>query len=146
MTEHELAAQICDEFPIAKAMRLEVRQWSPAQCELWFPLEANRNNVGTAFGGALYSAAVFACYALYRAILDANGLVEGRFSNLKAEIDYTAPATTDFIARAQLAADVHPFIDRMRRHGNGFLAMTAEILVGETPVARFKASFVTSPR
>jgi thioesterase domain-containing protein len=148
MNEQQLEQQIYDSFPIARTMGMKVKSLSPTHSELFFPLGPNHNNIGTAFGGALYSAAVFACYALYRKVLAEHGIEEGRFLNRKAEIEYEAPTTKDFVARAEIDAtsdEFGQFIQSMRRHGLSHLPMEAAILVEDKPVARFKASFLMAP-
>jgi thioesterase domain-containing protein len=148
MNEQELEKQIHETFPIAKSMGLRVNLVSSTHSELFFPLTPNHNNVGTAFGGCVYSAAIFACYALYRKLLADYGIEEGKFLNQKAEMEYAAPTTKDFIAKAEIAAaaeDVQRFLQGMRRRGMGHLPMKAAILVDEKPVAHFRASFLMTP-
>ena len=148
MKEEQLERQIHENFPIAKTMGMKVKSLSATHSELVFPLGPNHNNIGTAFGGSLYSAAIFACYALYRKLLSDNGIEEGRFLNRKAEMEYAAPTTKDFVAKAEIDAasnEVERFIQGMRRRGTSQLPMKAEILIDEKPVAHFRASFIMTP-
>lgn len=90
-------------IPIAAAMGIEVLQPpGPRTAAVRLPLAPNRNHVGTAYAGSLFTAA-----ELLGGLVALSDLaVPGTVPLLRGmDIEYLAPATGDVVARVGLGAD-----------------------------------------
>ncbi len=63
MTTRGLEAFLHEKIPLTKAMGLHVAESNARRLVLEAPLAANRNHLGTAFGGSLHALPTLACYA-----------------------------------------------------------------------------------
>jgi thioesterase domain-containing protein len=135
----ELAAFLRAEIPLAVAMQLTVHA-DPDGCGLWLeaPLSPNRNDKGSAFGGATASLLTLACWGWLWLANRAAG-VPGDIVIGRAELDYRAPvheplravcagpdpaAWSAYLERVRARGQARLDLDGVLRREDGTLATT----------------------
>jgi thioesterase domain-containing protein len=142
MNASELQAYLLESIPLARAMQIEVVEVSDAAVTVRAPIEPNINQHNTVFGGSAAALSFLAGWSLVHVRL----LQEGIRSHVvlrSSRIDYEAPMTGSFSARAQLAegADWAHFTSTLARRGRARIAIAA-ILESEGRVgARMSGEF-----
>jgi thioesterase domain-containing protein len=140
----ELEAFLHDKIPLTRAMQVRVAASTRDQLTLEAPLEPNRNHLGTAFGGALHTLPILACYSalwltLREAGLDAHVVVK------HSEADYKQPVTGPLRAiTSRPSVDLSAkFIEDLRRHKKARMELSAIIegSAGKNAV-EFRGTFV----
>jgi len=144
MTTRGLEAFLHEKIPLTQAMGLHVAESSPARLVLEAPLAANRNHLGTAFGGSLHALPTLACYAALWTLLREAG-IDGHVVVKRSAASYRSPVTGVLRATcvrppAELVAE---FIDDLRRHRKARMELTAIVEgAGGRPAVEFTGSFV----
>ena len=136
--EHVLTHDI----PLGGAMEVRVVRLDEAGVELALPLDANVNDKGTAFGGALASAMILAGWSLPRLLM--------RRAELKAElvigrceIRFTRPVDGAFTALCPWPAadDCERFVRRLAHSGRASLVLAPEIRADGELAATLSAKY-----
>lgn len=109
-------------------MNVEVIEASGDGVRLRFPLEANVNHHGTAFGGSLSAAGILAGWSLLQVRLVAQGL-EAATVVAESRTRYAAPIQSAFEALALAPSPEKwlDFLDMLARWGRGKLELRTEI-------------------
>lgn len=123
-------------IPIAAAMGIEVlAPASPGAAAVRLPLAPNRNHMGTAYAGSLFTAA-----ELLGGLVALSDLaVPGTVPLLRGmDISYLAPASGDVVAQVQLEADeAQRIIAEATETGRSNFELAAEVALADgTVVAR----------
>lgn len=143
MSEAVLASYLLAHIPLTGAMGVTVDRAGPDEVVLAAPLDPNVNVHGTVFGGSLATLGVLAAWSVLHLRLEAES-VGNQLVIHKSEMDYLAPATGRFTARATLeGVDWDAFRQVFERRGKARLGVGAE-LTGQdkTLVGRFRGEFV----
>lgn len=104
----ELEAMLLAEFPLARAMGLNVHAWDGERLALGCPLHANTNAHQSAFAGSQFSLAALCGWSLTYLALARAG-VDASILFVDADIAYQRPLTGDLIACCD--ATMHPEIE-----------------------------------
>lgn len=138
----QLGQRILDDIALARHIGVSVSAYDDSGLVLTAPLAANSNHHGTAFGGSLFSLAVLAAWGLLTLKLEERG-VRGAIVVQKSEIDYLAPVTGDFIARAHAPdeRELTQLVNLVKRRGRGRIRLTATIEQAGVSAVRFAGSF-----
>jgi thioesterase domain-containing protein len=89
------------QIPLAKAMRFRIEYRPPGTVRVRAPLAPNRNDKGTAFAGAIYSALVLAPWCLLTAALKERG-IKADVMVYRASVKYLQPVRDDFVAECRV--------------------------------------------
>ncbi len=92
MTAEQLQQFLLAEIPLARCMALEVESLSASAIRLAAPLEPNRNDKGTGFGGSIASLMTLAGWSLLHQHLEP-GQPPAALMIHKSELNYQAPVT-----------------------------------------------------
>ena len=144
MSTRGLEAFLHEKIPLTKAMGLHVAESNAHRLVLEAPLAANRNHLGTAFGGSLHALPTLACYAALWTLLREAGL-DGHVVVKKSAASYRSPVTGKLRAvclrpPAGLAME---FIADLRRHKKARMVLTAIVEGAEgKPAVEFSGTFV----
>ncbi|MDI1320669.1 MAG: YiiD C-terminal domain-containing protein [bacterium] len=144
MSTRGLEAFLHEKIPLTKAMGLHVAESSAHRLVLEAPLGANRNHLGTAFGGSLHALPTLACYAALWTLLREAG-IDGHVVVKKSAASYRQPVTGTLRAvclrpPAELANE---FIADLRRHKKARMELTAIVEgAGGKPAVEFYGTFV----
>lgn len=144
MTTRGLEAFLHEKIPLTKAMGLHVAESNARRLVLEAPLAANRNHLGTAFGGSLHTLPILACYSALWTLLREAG-IDGHVVVRNSSADYRAPVTGTLRAVcARPPADlVAGFIADLRRHKKARMELTAIVEgAGGKPAVEFRGTFV----
>lgn len=138
-----LATYLAERIPLTEAMQVRIDSWDGRTLTASAPLEANRNDKATAFGGSLYSLALLSGWGLLMLRLwDMN--LSADVVIHKAEAEYLAPVNGRLVARCRLddENEWQAFIARLQRKGRARLALTARVDTGEQRAFELRAQFV----
>ena len=80
---------------MTKALGIDALSLTPELLQLRLPLKPNLNHKGTLFGGSLYAGCAAACYGLFLASLEAQGIQTKDIVVAHGTIDYLSPVTQD---------------------------------------------------
>jgi thioesterase domain-containing protein len=121
-------------FPVVPHMGLSVGKLNEQECVLFGKLAANKNHLGTAFGGSLYCFAALSCYGVLWAALSKINL-QREIVISEGNIRYTKPVKSDFEVRCVLAPqDMLNFKSRV--------ALSAQIMSQGEICAHFTGTYV----
>jgi len=145
VTPEGLTAFLHEQIPLSQAMGLRAIETNALRVVLEAPLNANRNHLGTAFGGSLHTMATLAGYAAVWMLMREAGL-DGHVLLKRSECDYRTPvkgALRATCARPQ-PARTNDFIAAVRRHRKARMELTATIEGVEPgkPAVEFRGMFV----
>lgn len=144
ITAQGLTAFLQEQIPLTRAMGLRAVEADAHRLVLEAPLAANRNHLGTAFGGSLHALPTLACYGTLWMVLREAGLA-GHVVVKRSQAHYRAPVNGPLRAVCQRPAPdvVRDFLADLRRHGKARLELSA-IVEGEAgrPAVDFSGSFV----
>ncbi|MEJ2514084.1 MAG: YiiD C-terminal domain-containing protein [Gammaproteobacteria bacterium] len=135
-----------DEIPLARAMEAAVERLDGEGLVATAPLSANRNHMGTAFGGSLQALATLAGWAV---TLVAAGEDSGcRVVVAQASTRFLAPLKGPLRARARwpAAEDAESFRRRLEARGRARLTVEVRLGDGDRPAAEFTGDFVAMRR
>jgi thioesterase domain-containing protein len=143
-----LVAFIRETIPLARAMALELGEYTGEQLTLATPLAPNVNDKGCAFGGSLISLMTLTGWGLVELALRQRGEDCDVYVGTST-VNYLSPVWGDFQARAQPDAEASwdTFFATLASRGRARIAVTAEV-PGEDgkPAATFAAQFVAKRR
>jgi len=137
-----LADTLTRQIPLGGAMALSIAHLDEQGLVLTLPLEANINDKGTVFGGAMASAMILAGWSLPRLLLRRAGvkadLVIGR-----CEIRFLKPVDGPFEARCRWpdASECEKFMAQIESRGRGRLELTPEIYSQDEVAATLSARY-----
>lgn len=149
----DLDSFLARQIPITQSLGLKVLRADPSRVEVWAPLAANHNHMGTAFGGSLNAVLVVACYSWLFNILQARGL-PFHVVIKSSQIQYLKPVGGDFtcVCEAPAADLVERFLKTLERRNRAQLTLAATAFcegegdrVGDgdgEAVCRFEGEFV----
>ena len=143
MNPDQLTRYLHHEIPLSAAMAASIRCCNEQRVSLDCPLAPNSNHKGTVFGGSLSTAATLAAWCLLYVRLQSEGLLATVVIQ-RHEIDYLAPASSAFEARAEAPPEDEwsRFTRTLSRRGKARLDVPAAVYCGELLVARFNGQFV----
>jgi len=130
-------------IPLSRAMQVSVLQVSEQHVLLGAPLAPNVNHRGTVFGGSASTLATLAAWALlYWRLRPCQPPASVVLQS--SSMSYQRPITGAFTARASLRADAPwaLFLRTLERRGRARISVSAEVLEGSEPAARFLGEFV----
>lgn len=136
-----LTALIRGQIPMAVAMGLSLSRSPAGDLLMHAPLEPNRNDKGSAFGGSLGALCTLACWGLVWLHMRAHpGPCDIVIAS--SRMDYLQPVHDDIevIAHAPDAADWQIFDRRYRRRGKARIGLAAQV-AGSPVAARFEGDF-----
>lgn len=140
-----LTAFLHEQIPLTRAMELRAVEANTQRLVLEAPLAANKNHLGTAFGGSLHALPTLACYGTLWMVLREAGL-DGHVVVKRSEALYRAPVTGPLRAGCErpAGARIAEFLADLRRHGKARLELTATVAGTEPgkPAVEFSGSFV----
>ena len=130
-------------IPLSKAMGVSVASVDEDTVVLRAPLAPNINHRGTVFGGSVSAVAMLAGWSLLHTRLAAAGL-RPRLVIRRNTMEYEAPITGDFVARASILRndEWQRFIATLERKGRARIAVSAALEHGDQVVATFAGEFV----
>ncbi len=137
-----LAGILRGEIPLGQAMALEIRRLDQQGIVLNAPLAPNRNDKGTAFGGALASLMILAGWSLPRLLIEraevAAELVIGR-----CQLEFLKPLRADLEAVCAWpeSAQLTRFFDRLSSRGRAGLDLEVVVIDDGEAVARLSARY-----
>ena len=138
----QFTKQVLEDIPLLQHMQVKFSQYDGRCLRLDAPLAANKNDKHTAFGGSLASLATICGWSLVSlqtrtADLDCNVVV------VESQIKYTAAATGDFNASADISPDRQRlFLHKLAQTGRSRLTLSVAIRQGEQAVAEFDGSYL----
>lgn len=144
MSARDLEDFLHEKIPLTRAMGMRVLESNATHLRLEAPLEPNRNHLGTAFGGALHTMPILACYAaLWMTLRDAG--IDAHVIVRRSSADYKLPVTGPLRAcAARPPAEISAgFIADLHRHKKARMELSA-IVEGPArkPAVVFHGSFV----
>lgn len=139
-----LTAFLHEQIPLTRAMELRAVESNARRLVLEAPLPANKNHLGTAFGGSLHALPTLACYGSLWMILREAG-IDGHVVVKRSSAAYRAPVTGVLRAVCERppAAVVTEFLADLRRHGKARMKLDAIVEGADgKPAVQFSGSFV----
>ncbi len=85
------------QIPLTGAMRFRIEHHPPHTVRIRAPLAPNRNDKGTAFAGAIYSALVLAPWCLLTKLLSDQG-IKADVMVYRSSVRFRQPIRDDFVA------------------------------------------------
>ncbi len=130
------------DIPLGGAMGLRVARLDDEGIVLVLPLDANVNDKGTAFGGALASAMILAGWSLPRVLMKRAGL-QAELVIGRCEIRFLRPVAGPFEAHCPWpdSADCERFLRRLDDAGRASLMLEPEIHASGEVAARLSAKY-----
>lgn len=130
------------EIPLAHSMQLKVLDYERGSLRVQAPLQFNKNHHGTAFGGSLYCAMLLAGWGRVYLLLQEAGLTADIVVS-GAEVKYRLPVTSDFTAETDPLepTEVTGFVDKIRNHGNGRIAIKSVVRLRNREAASLQAQY-----
>jgi thioesterase domain-containing protein len=144
MSAQSLEAFLHEKIPLTRAMGLHVAESNARRLVLEAPLAANKNHLGTAFGGSLHALPTLACYAGLWTLLREAG-IDGHVVVKRSQAYYRQPVSG--VLRAvcvrPAAERVKEFIGDLRRHKKARMDLASVVEgTGGKPAVEFSGSFV----
>lgn len=142
MTPNELERYLHEHIPLSAAMQASVVAADADAVVLSAPLAPNINHRETVFGGSASALAILSAWSLVRVRLGDECAC--RIVIQRNSVEYEAPVTGSFTARAELAdADAWPrFLQMLERRGRARVAVRAVVESEGVVGARFEGTFV----
>lgn len=129
-------------FPVVPHMGLKVVNLSDTECLLAGSLAANKNHIGTAFGGSLYCFAALSCYGAVWALLGKNQMMTQDIVISEGNIKYLKSVNNDFEVRCQISSEATPFLSVLKSKNKARINLKAEVLCNKEICAEFNGSYV----
>jgi thioesterase domain-containing protein len=144
-TASDVRDYLYENFPLARAMRVEVRSADDSGVRLLAPLEVNDNHQGTAFGGSISALLLLSAWTVVQLGLREEGLTCGIVIQ-RNSVEYLRPVCADFEALCPVpdGAEWSRFADTLRRRGRARLVVHAQALARDELVGTFQGSFVAT--
>ncbi len=143
MTPFELETYLHAHIPLSAAMEVAVERIEPDGVWLKAPLAPNINHRETVFGGSASAICILAAWSLLHLSLKNEGL-ESRVVIQRNTMDYSAPATGEFMARSYFedASDWPRFTTILKRRGRARIAVGAVLEGNGVELGRLRGEFV----
>ena len=141
---HSLTELWANHIPLVSAMELEFRETDTG----WYleaPLNANRNHMGTGFGGSIAAIATLAGWTQTWMVLPKPDDVHIIIA--KSSINYRKPAHGPLIGTSDLPSDeaIALFLHRLNKKGRASISLTTRVhsndIEAATLVGKFAATF-----
>lgn len=144
MTSKELEDYLRAQIPLTNALGVQVVRAEADICEVFAPLELNRNHLGTAFGGSLNSILLLACYTWLFNLLKEKGFDE-HIVLKSSEIKYFLPVQEEIhaICKSPRENDLQKFLNAYEKKRRARIRLTATIAVKEGTACELTGEFVT---
>ena len=136
----QLQALWHDDFPLTRAMRIQVQDFDGDTLTTRTTLEGNTNTHGTAFAGSLYTAQALTAWSLLHLQLQQAGL-DGSIIHGHAEIDFNTTVTQDIVVQASFSGHEH-HLQTLHETGKTRLELTAQVVAEERPASTFTGLYV----
>jgi thioesterase domain-containing protein len=143
----ELTRLWTDSIPLATAMQVKICRLDNNLLELAAPLAANRNHLGTAFGGSLQGLATLAGWGV--TLVSAGPPGACHVVVREAQMRFLVPVSGELIAEADMPRGAAVAAFRMGLQERGRARLTVPVVIrgpGESPAARFVGEFVAFAR
>lgn len=132
-------------IPISGHMGVRVKIATPKRVELWAPLEPNRNDHKTVFGGSAASVATLAAWVLLQVRLE-HAQADAQLVIQRCSLEYKRPITGDFVATCAFEDAVAwaRFEQALARRGRARLSLETRLMLRHhrMEVASFTGDFV----
>lgn len=125
MNASQLEDFLRDQIPLAGAMQIRVADLADDAICITAPLDPNRNDKGTGFGGSLASIATLAGWGLMHSALTRRGTPCDIVIH-KSTFSYDVPVDGEIVARCQLG-DWDRFCATLDRRSRARLSLTSTI-------------------
>jgi len=141
----ELEDYLRHQIPITETMGFQILKAQTDQVDLFVPLQPNRNHLGTAFGGSIYSMSVLSCYAWLFHQLQ-NQKLSGHVVIKSGQIKYFSPVNQDFnsICLAPSPADLEKFLSILKQKNRSHISLKSEVIVNSEVKCEFVGNFVAT--
>lgn len=142
-----LTAFLHEQIPLTRAMELRAVEASAQRLILEAPLAPNKNHLGTAFGGALHTVPLLACYGALWMVLRGAGL-DGHVVVKRSNSLYRSPVTGPIRAECGLPGPeaITTFLAALRRNQKARMELRATVAPSTDPAGEaaveFDGSFV----
>lgn len=129
-------------IPLVAHMQFRVAHLDDKCLSLSAPLQANRNHIGTAFGGSLHGLATLASWGLLWVLLE--DIPDTHIVIQESRMAYLQPVKQDFEAMCLVPnrGQINQFRRALKRRGKARIELHAEIRSGDTLAANFTGYFV----
>ena len=142
MTTEELQQFLLTEIPLARCMALEVEALSGSAIRLAAPLEPNRNDKGTGFGGSIASLMTLAGWSLLHQHL-ATGQPPAALMIHTSELRYQAPVTGRMTVETSIdSASLQGFLATLQTRGKARVELEIHCHSDDRLCARMQGRFV----
>ncbi|MDS4027603.1 MAG: YiiD C-terminal domain-containing protein [Candidatus Contendobacter sp.] len=140
--QQELNDYLAHHVPLFRAMQARVEHSAENQLALTAPLEPNRNDKGTAFGGAMAAIAALAGWALTTLTLRHHGEA-AEIVIIDSTLKFLRPVRETIVAECVPpdAAAVEHFIDRYRQRGKARWSVEVIVRADGEPAMTFKGHY-----
>lgn len=142
MTADEFQKHAAKMFPIVPHLGLSVKKLSDQESILFGKLSANRNHLGTAFGGSLYCFAALSCYGLVWAAMAREKIANDKLVISEGNIEYLSPVTDDFEVRCVATPQLKKFINSLSSKNKARVALSAQVMSRGNICAQFTGTYV----
>lgn len=132
------------QIPLVDTIGVTVVIASQELVKLEAPLIANRNHLGTAFGGSLYSLSVLACYTWLFNLLNEKE-TQTHVVIKTGQIQYVHPVNSDLVAicKSPETVQLNQFLNILKRKKRAQISLKSEILLGDQVACHFEGEFVS---
>lgn len=143
MKKHDLEKFLHGQIPIAKHLGARVERVDDSGVLIKAPLEANKNHMGTAFGGSLHAVLVLACYTWLYYFAEKQRMT-CHLVLKSSECEYLKPVSGPLVAEctAPNKEDLERFVDGIKRKGLARVHLEGRMLMGTAVATRFHGEFV----
>ncbi len=123
-------------------MGVQVKALDDSGLTLFAPLQANKNHIGTAFGGSISGLATLSCWGLLWILLHEHP--EQQIVIQDNHVRYLKPVIADFMAKCPMPGDneLQRFELAFTKRGKARLALHADIYSAGELVGEFSGNFV----
>lgn len=138
----ELNERFRSQIPLTVHQGLKISAWNGSALRMDAPLEANRNDKGTAFAGSIASLATLAGWALITLAVEEHCRA-AEVAVYRSEISYRRPIDADFYALCQLPKEVElaGFWQALKQTGKSRLELAVTVFQGDQERVRFQGAY-----
>jgi thioesterase domain-containing protein len=129
-------------FPVVPHMGLKVAKLNPSECVLTGLLAANKNHLGTAFGGSLYCFAALSCYGVVWSALAQHNMMTQDIVISEGNIKYHEPVKENFEVQCKVDDEMDLFLETLKNKKKARLKLKAEIRTPGKLCAVFEGTYV----